>query len=149
MNMSSLISLSGRYAIAVLTTYALASFFSTQSVAASLAAMGVAVSWAERLRMSLHDLLGMTGIFLPVIAAAFAIALPVATWLVRGRPAWRKPLYILAGAVALVAVHLALRAAFGITPVAGARSLIGMMSQALAGAIGGFVFAAVGRPNRP
>jgi hypothetical protein len=141
MNPISLISLSCRYAIAVLTTYVLASLCSTQSVVASLAGMGIALTWTERLHMSGHDLLGLTGSFLPLTAAGFAIALPVASWLGRRRPAWRRILLALAGATAVIAIHLALRAAFGITPMAGARSLPGLITQALTGATGGYVFA--------
>lgn len=142
MNISSLIRLLGAYVLSVLSSYVVASLFSTQSVIASLAGMGVTVEWGERLQMSLHDLAGMSGIFLPVIAAAFAIALPVAGWLSRRKPGWRKAIFMLAGAVGLVAVHLALKAAFDIIPIAGARSIVGLSAQALAGAIGGYTFAA-------
>jgi len=53
---------------------------------------------------------------------------------------WRTPLYIIAGASALVCVHLALNLAFGITPVAIARTTTGLGLQALAGAAGGYTY---------
>lgn len=135
----------GIYVVAVLTSYVLASLFSTQSVIASLAGMGVTVGWDERLHMGLHDVAGMTGIFLPAIAAAFAIALPVAGLLSRKKPRRRTGIFMLAGALGLVSIHLALSAAFGIIPIAGARSIPGLAAQALAGAIGGYCFAACRR----
>jgi hypothetical protein len=112
---------------------------------ASLGNLGVTVTWFERLRMGLLDLAGMSKIFLPVIAAAFALALPIASWLSRKRAAARGPLFALAGAVGLIAVHLSLQAAFDIIPIAGARSALGLGAQALAGAIGGYTFTAFGR----
>lgn len=50
-------------------------------------------------------------------------------------------LFAAAGAATLVAVHLVLKASFGITPIAIARSLTGLASQAVAGAAGGWVYA--------
>ena len=46
----------------------------------------------------------------------------------------------LAGAVGLVAIHLLLHLAFGVTPIAIARSTGGLLLQALAGAVGGFTY---------
>jgi len=146
MNASSVIRVLARYVLAVLVAYSLASLFSTQSVVANLGNLGVTLTWLERLRMGLQDLAGMGGIFLPVIATAFALALPVASWLGRKRPAWRKLLFALAGAVGLIAVHLSLQAAFDIIPIAGARSALGLCAQALAGAIGGYIFASTFLP---
>ncbi|HLF30631.1 MAG TPA: hypothetical protein VI566_06330 [Xanthomonadales bacterium] len=145
MNTSTVIRVLGRYILAVLVSYTLASLFSTQSVVASLGSLGVTVTWPERMRMGLQDLAGMRGVFLPVIAAAFALALPVASWLGRRRPTWRKHLFALAGAVGLIAVHLSLKAAFDIIPIAGARSALGLAAQALAGAVGGYMFTVFGR----
>ena len=48
---------------------------------------------------------------------------------------------MLAGAAALLAVHLGLKAAFDITPIAIARTGAGLAVQALCGACGGYLFA--------
>jgi hypothetical protein len=53
---------------------------------------------------------------------------------------WRTPLYIIAGAAALVCMHLALHLAFSITPLAIARTTGGLLLQALAGAAGGLTY---------
>jgi hypothetical protein len=50
-------------------------------------------------------------------------------------------LYALASAVAVTTAMLIMNAIFGLTPVAAARSLIGLGSLALSGAAGGWVFA--------
>jgi hypothetical protein len=131
----------GAWAVAVLIAYLAATTFATMAVVLSLHNLGAPVAFLQGLRMIAHDWLAMTGIFLPVIALGFAIAMPVAGGLGRWKPDWRSGLFAAAGAAALVAVHLALKASFGITPIAVARSLPGLASQALAGACGGWACA--------
>jgi hypothetical protein len=53
---------------------------------------------------------------------------------------WRLPLYIIAGATALVCVHLALNLAFSVTPIAVARTPGGILLQGIAGAAGGLTY---------
>ena len=133
------------YLLAVVVAYTLASITATQSVIARLAEMGIDVNFADRLRMTLHDIAGMAGMFLPMIAAAFLAAFLMAALLCR----WlgRRPiaLYILAGAVALIAIHLTLNLAVGITPVAIARTMGGLLIQGLAGAVGAYLYAYINR----
>jgi hypothetical protein len=131
----------GAYLLCVLSAYVLATLFATQSVISRLQEMGITLSFTEKWNMSLQDLAGLTGIFLPVIALGFLIALVVATLIGRRKPAWLVFLFPLAGAVAVVAVHISLKAMFGITVVAVARSIPGLLTQAAAGAIGGYAFA--------
>ena len=52
----------------------------------------------------------------------------------------RVVLYVLAGAAAMLTLHLAMNAVFGLTAIAIARSTAGLTLQALAGAAGGFVY---------
>ncbi len=133
------------YLLAVVVAYTLASITATQSVITRLAEMGIDVNFADRLRMTLHDIAGMAGMFLPMIAAAFLAAFLMAALLCR----WlgRRPiaLYILAGAVALIAIHLTLNLAVGITPVAIARTMGGLLIQGLAGAVGAYLYAYINR----
>ena len=128
------------YLSAVVTTYLMASVMATQSVISSLSGMGVDVSFAERIAMTLHDISGMAGMFLPMIAFGLLIAFMAAGLICHYRNHWRTPLYIIAGAAALVCVHLALNLAFGITPVAIARTAAGLGLQAIAGAVGGYTY---------
>lgn len=136
----------GSFLLSVALAYALAVIAATQAVVGSLDSMGVDIGFGQRLEMVAHDLLGMTSSFLPLIAIGFLIAFVVTGLILRRAPGARLILYPLAGGVALVAVHLALHAAFGITPVAAARTIGGLLLQGLAGAVGGYVFARVGSP---
>jgi len=133
------------YMIAVIVAYLLASITATQSVVSRLAEMGVDVDLAERLRMTLHDIAGMAGMFLPMVAAGLLAAFLVAAllcYLMGKRPI---SLYVVAGAVALIAIHLTLRLTFEITPIAIARSTGGLLIQGLAGAIGAYAYAYTNR----
>ena len=128
------------YLSAVVAAYLLASIMATQSVISNLSGMGVGLSFAERVTMTLHDIGGMAGMFLPMIAFGLLIAFMETALICHYWNRWRTPLYIVAGAAALVCVHLALNLAFGITPVAIARTTTGLGLQALAGAVGGYAY---------
>ena len=128
------------YLSAVVVAYLLASIMATQSVISNLSGMGVDLSFAERATMTLHDIGGMAGMFLPMIAFGLLIAFMATALICHYWNQWRTPLYIIAGAAALVCVHLALNLAFGITPVAIARTTTGLALQALAGAVGGYTY---------
>ena len=129
------------FTLALVTAWLLASITATQSVITSLAGMGVDINLVENLNMTLKDLAAMAGTFLPLIAAGYLAAFLVAWMLCHWWPHWRLGLYILAGASALVAIHLILNLAFGITPIAIGRSAVGLFIQGLAGATGGYVYA--------
>jgi len=133
------------YLSAVMVAYGLAAVTATQSVVSSLAGMGVRLTFPDRLSMTLSDLGGMAGMFLPMVAFGLLIAFMATALICRYRNQWRFPLYIIAGAVALVCIHLALHLAFGITPVAIARTTGGLMIQAVAGAAGGLTYVLLSR----
>lgn len=128
------------YLAAVLLTYLLASIMATQSVVSSLSGMGVDISFSERAAMTLRDVVGMAGMFLPMVAFGLLTAFMATALICRYWNRWRIPLYLIAGAAALVGIHLALNLAFGITPVAIARTPFGLVMQGAAGAAGGLAF---------
>jgi hypothetical protein len=128
------------YLAAVLTTYLLATATASLHVASSLASMGVATGFGGRLSMILQDLAGMAGMFLPLIAFALLAAFIVTALLYYLLRRARVVLYVLAGAAAMLTLHLAMNAVFGLTAIAIARSTAGLTLQALAGAAGGFVY---------
>ena len=128
------------YLSAVAVAYLLASVTATQSVISSLSGMGVNLGFTERAAMTLHDILGMAGMFLPMVAFGLLIAFMATALICRYLNQWRIPLYIVAGAAALVCIHLALNMAFSITPVAIARTSFGLVIQGVAGAIGGLTY---------
>jgi len=133
------------YLAAVAVAYVLAAGAATQSVVASLAGMGIDVSFAGRVEMTLRDLLGMAGMFLPMVAFGLLIAFMTTALVCRYWSRARLPLYLAAGACALVCIHLGLHLAFGITPIAIARTTGGLVIQALAGAAGGWVYVMLSR----
>ena len=128
------------YFAAVLVTYLLASIMATQSVVSSLSGMGVDISFSERAAMTFRDVSGMAGMFLPMVAFGLLTAFMATALICRYWNRWRIPLYLIAGAAALVGIHLALNLAFGITPVAIARTPFGLVMQGAAGATGGLAF---------
>lgn len=135
--------MSGAFAAAVLVAYLAAATCATLAVVTSLRMLAVPVSLRDTLGMIAHDWHGMIPMFLPLVAAGMALGFTVAALTARWRPRWRSGLFVAAGAVALLAIHLLLHAAFGITPIAVARTLSGLASQAVAGAAGGWMFAAL------
>jgi hypothetical protein len=137
----------GIFLLAVVTAYVLASIAATQSVVASLAGMGVDVSLNDRLAMTARDIAGMANMFLPMVAFGLLCAFMTAALLCRWLSQWRTPLYVLAGAAGLLTIHLLLNLAFQITPVAAARSAVGLFFQVLAGAAGGWVYIRLIRPE--
>lgn len=128
------------YLAAVLVAYAGAAIAHTQFVMARLDDMGVDVGAADRLEATLHDLAGMAPLFLPMVAVALAVAFLIAHAVIRRLPHWRPVGYALAGGLAVLTIHVVLYQAFSITPVAGARTTLGLTAQALCGALGGWVF---------
>jgi len=130
----------GAWLLSVAVTYLLASVTATQSVVNALTRMGLDIPIGERLAMTGQDIIGMASMFLPMVAFALLIAFMTSALLCRWLSRWRLPLYLLAGAVAVVCIHLGLNLAFGITPVAIARTAGGLLLQALAGAAGGFTY---------
>jgi hypothetical protein len=125
---------------AVLLAYALASILSTQTILAAVQAMGLEVSAGVRLSTTVQDMMGMIPSYLPLILVAFIIGLPVAAGLSRLLPNQRALLFTLAGFAAVVALHLIMKAALGITGIAATRTLTGLLFQGLAGAVGGYCY---------
>ena len=130
----------GIYLSAVLLAYILASVSATQHVVSRLSSMGISLDPGARILMSAQDLVGMSGMFLPLIAFGFLVAFLVTALLHYWLKRWQTALYVLAGAAAIIASHVLLNLAFNITPVAIARNPGGMMIQGLCGAAGGYLY---------
>jgi hypothetical protein len=127
---------------ATLATSVIGSIFSTQSVITSLQSLEIDVSLATRLSMTIDDFAILPSLA-PVTAVCFVIGFIVAALCVRyiggNRTAW----HILAGAAALITTLLIMKAVLLITAIAGTRTIMGLMSFGLAGAIGGWVYAKI------
>lgn len=126
---------------AVILSYILAATLVSQVNLASIAPLGVPVDAAMRLQVMLHDVIGMASSYLLLILLALAIGFAVAAGVVRFDPAHRVLWYTLAGFVAVLVLHLTMKALLGLSGIAATRSLPGLISQAMAGAAGGYLFA--------
>ena len=128
------------YLAALASAYLVAVIGASGHVIGQLKRMGVALDFSQRAAMVGHDLIGMLQSFLPMVAVGLLIGFLVAGLLARRWPRARPTLFIVAGAVALLTIHVALKLAFEITPIAAARTGLGLAGQALAGALGGWLF---------
>jgi len=138
--MKYLLRLTSHFLIVLLCTFMLASLAHSQFVLAELSALGIKIDLANRLTMSIDDLLGL----LPIYAAAIGLSLLVgfaSLALIRKfRPQTSALLYPVAGFVAILVMLLTMHPILDITLIAGARSTLGFVSQCLAGLIGGWLF---------
>jgi hypothetical protein len=131
---------------AVILTYVVASILSTQIVLGNLQAMGVEVSGMVRLSTTFHDLVGLSSSYLLLIFIALVLGLPVAAGLTRLMPAYRPTLFALAGFVAIVVLHLIMKAVLGLSGIAATRTLTGLLAQGLAGIAGGYLYYRLSKP---
>lgn len=125
---------------AVIGAYVVGSIISTQVILAKVEAMGMPVMFRDRLRATGHDLLGLATSYLPLMVLAFLLALPVAAGLSRRMPQLRVYLLGLAGFVAILALHLIMKAVLGLNGIASVREIHGLLLQGLAGWCGGYLF---------
>jgi len=125
---------------AVLGAYVVGSLFATQVILAELQAMAMPITLRDRLHASWHDLLGLSASYLPLMLIAFFVAMPIAVGLSRYLPRGRVIIYGLAGAVAILALHLIMKAVLGLTGIAAVREPSGLALQCLAGWFGGYLF---------
>ena len=129
------------YFPATLMAYLLASTFSTLMIMAGLMEMAMPVSATDVVAAVWFDWLGLLGSYLPLVAIAFLIALPVAGQL-HGRLGFpRRFIYALACFVALIAIHLILEATLGLIGFAAVRTTFGLLAQGAAGGLAGWLYA--------
>ena len=128
------------YVSAVLAAYLIGCIAISQGNIAAIVGMGFDVTLGQRLETAWHDVLNMTALYLPIIAVAYLIALPVAALVIKRYPDLRRLGFVLGGFVALVAIHLVLKQVFGISGVAPTRTVMGLVLQGIAGALGVYCY---------
>jgi hypothetical protein len=138
--MKYLLRLTSHFLIVVLCTFALASLAHSQFVLAELSAVNIDITLAARISMSLDDLLGLFPMFAAAIALSLVLGFGVVALIRKFRPQLSLWLYPAAGAMAMLAMLLAMHPILDITLIAGARSTLGIVFQSLAGLIGGWLF---------
>lgn len=126
--------------IACFITYVLASMAHSHYVVGQIEQLGVAVSLADQLRMSVGDLVGLYAYAL-IIFVAMAIGWAVMAALRRLLGASRWIVYPLGGFLAMAAIMIGVSMVFPMTVIAPARHLSGIAGQCAAGFTGGMVFA--------
>jgi hypothetical protein len=129
------------YLLAVVATTVLGSVAATQFVLAELRTMQIAVPFSVRIETTVHDIVGMGPTFAPIVAGALLVAFLVAALLTRFVPLPDRRWYLVGGFVGLIAALLLIKTVLGGTPIAGARGTLGLVSQGMAGLVGGWVFA--------
>ncbi len=130
------------FVVAVVVAVVVGCFSHTQFVLAGIEAVGYAVPLGDRISTTIFDLTGLAPTYGAVVAIGFLIAFSVAAGIIHFVPGLRTTGYTLAGAVAIVVALSAMSMMFwNITPIAGARGFWGMSGQALAGGLGGYLFA--------
>jgi hypothetical protein len=125
---------------AVLGAYLVASVLATQVILARLSGLGMPITLRDRLEATGHDLVGLATSYLPILALAYLLALPVAVALANYLHRYRVFIYGLAGALAVLAIHILVKAVLGLNGLAAARDLHGLLLQGLAGWFGGYLF---------
>ena len=128
------------FLVSVVAATALASIISTQFVIAGLQGIGVEIPFGTRVSMTVTDL-ALLRIYLimggTAMLVTFFVAGACAKWLPGSRQVW----FTVAGFAALTCVLLLVESMLGAMLIAGARSLLGLLLQGIAGAFGGWTFA--------
>ena len=136
------------YLSAVFATYFVGTILISQFNIARITQLGFPVGMGERWQSALHDFSSMLDSYLPLVAIALLIALLVTSFGIMRLINKPNVLYPLAGFVALIALHLILYLVFDISPIAPTRTLAGLLTQGLAGAVGGYVYLKFAKPQR-
>lgn len=135
----------GAFIVAIVVTYLIGAVLATQHVLAALTSMGMNIDFGIWAHTTLHDLIGMAGIYLPLIGVAFLVATPVILLICRMQPGWRRIGYTVGFFTAIMVMHLLMPMVLNVNPVAATRIFSGLLQQGLAGAVGGYVFYRLGR----
>jgi len=127
------------YAVGIVAAFLLGSMLGTQVVLASVQSMGLEVSWAARVDATLDDLLGLSATLLPVMALVLAVVWGLYDVITTRMRSPRGPYhYALVGGLCILALHPLLGAVLDVDVFAATRSWFGLLTQAIAGAFGGW-----------
>ncbi|TVP88950.1 MAG: hypothetical protein EA347_05105 [Thioalkalivibrio sp.] len=132
---------------AVVVTAGAGSVIQTQFNLAMIQQLGAPVPIPVRLETTLHDLASFAPTYALLVAAGFLVALPISGLLARLWPGGRIVLHALAGGAAIVAALLVMNAVLPATMIGAARFPSGVAALALAGVLGGLLFALWARPR--
>lgn len=137
------------YLAAVAAAAVLGCAASTQITLNTLSGFGIDVPLADRAAAIAHDIVGMGPFYAQIAAVAFLPAFVIADFLLRWVPGPRPFWFAVAGGAAIVTAILIIRYFVGGTVIGGARTPFGLLAQALACGIAGWLFARVTAWKRP
>lgn len=129
------------YLLAVAATTVLGSILATQFVLAELGTMQVDVPLSVRLQTTVHDVIGMSPTYAPIVAGALLVAFLVAALFTYFFPLPRRRWYLVGGFLGIIAALLLVKSVLGGTPISGAKDSLGLIAQGIAGLFGGWIFA--------
>lgn len=130
------------YIVAVLVATTGLSAVSTTTVLANLKEMGYPASAGDQVSTYISDFIGLAPAAGGINAIGLLVAFVIAWLIIHFLWKQRTLGYTLAGFVALYVEMLAMGQLFGgITPIAGARTMGGLLAIAAVGALSGYVFA--------
>ena len=132
---------------AVAVTYLIAVFCYTQLNLANLIEMGVDISPEVRLTATIHDLLGMSEVYLPILVVFLLIAYGLAGFFAAALKELRVLFFVMAGLLVPSAIDFLFTfSLWGLNivqythPIAVTRTIAGLLSQSAACAIGSLLF---------
>jgi hypothetical protein len=129
------------FVVAVIVLTVLAVIFQTGFVLSALGDVGAQLSLGPILSMIVDDLIGFAPLYGALVAIGLLVAFPVAAIVHRVTKLSRVLVFAGAGLVCMLVMLLAMEQVFfGVQLVAGARTLPGLVSQMIAGAIAGWAF---------
>ncbi len=149
MNIQRILRICVVFVLTAIATTVLACIIGTQFVLADLNDVGIAIPFGVRIATTWHDVVNLGFIPSPsfgfsygqVITVGFLFAFLAAAAVSHLLPRFRIIIYTTAGAVAFLTQLELSSFSFGVTMYAFARTPLGLAAQALAGAMGGWLFA--------
>ncbi|WP_347505738.1 hypothetical protein [Pseudomonas anguilliseptica] len=136
--------------LAVLLASVMGTVLQTQFNLANLQALGAPMPLGVRVQTTCLDLLGFSPTFAVLVILGFTFALPAASLLARVWPMGRWLLFILAGAIVVLAAMALANALLPMPTLIGAnRSLAGTLGLMACGSLGALLFAVLVRRSSP
>lgn len=142
----------GYILLAAVVGFIFASILHTQSVLAKLTELNINITTAERFNTTWQDLLGLAPTYGLLILMTLTLSFSIAGLVNIKLSAPKAIIYPLAGGTGFLLMLLAMQPILGVTLIAGARGVFGLMLQVSAGIIAGICFAQLSKrqgPNLP
>ena len=131
-----------------LTAAVLGNVVSSQFVIARLNEVGADLTFANRISMSISDIIGFGPRYAIFICIGFTIAFLTGWFIHKLAKTGRTIIYTVAGITAMIVMlYMMKNVYFGVQLVGGARSVMGLLAQGLVGGISGFLFAKITAPK--